>query len=258
MSTNKLHFVITKATATVVALVFIFSCSSVRSGDPKLNAYLLTSSLPLINKQGTVQEKRDTFILFTYGKLQLFKVPSQHIYSETTVTQNGNLLKEKIAKVTTTYFYFIYESRINYGYQFDSITQAVGRRSPVDSFLNLHWITQPHHLYDPRVDSLIETQSNGDNVIETYIARTKPDATYNDTTLLVFSKSQTGLDFTFSKELDSLKKMKLMKVRLIYKGTPRAADVFEREPKELSLEMMPIPIVKDSIEIIRFFKQFKP
>jgi hypothetical protein len=90
---------------------------------------------------------------------------------------------------------------------------------PVDSILKrkVAPINLQSIIYSPN-DTLIEKVilGKGGDYIDKYVPKTKPDESYNDTTLLYYSKAMKKIQFSLSPFLDSLNDSKLYKLRLAY------------------------------------------
>ena len=71
-----------------------------------------------------------------------------------------------------------------------------------------------------------------------------------------YSKDFKNIDYSFSKEQDSIKKMKLFKVRFIYNPTPKGKYLFPVPKREFLFELKKVPGL-NSKEIIEFVERFK-
>jgi hypothetical protein len=94
------------------------------------------------------------------------------------------------------------------------------------------------------------------NLTEKYIT-TNLDRSFPDTLIYYYSDQLKELHFSFSKKLEEIKKLKIIKIRGIFKSR------FDEEYKailpyrELYFELKPRPLVKDSIvhSIFRLFEK---
>lgn len=78
-------------------------------------------------------------------------------------------------------------------------------------------ISFPAQVITKNIDSLVSvTESNGLRM-EYYIAKLRPDASYPDSVILSYSGKLNRIPFSFSKELDSTRKMKLYRILYVYK-----------------------------------------
>lgn len=104
-------------------------------------------------------------------------------------------------------------------------------------------------------DSLVESiWLNDKTLLEKYIPKVKLDASYNDSTYLYLRKDLQDIEFSFSKEFDSIRNMKLSQVRLIYNDNPSSNNPFGRLAKQISFELMKVPVIKRK-EILNFLKR---
>lgn len=142
-------------------------------------------------------------------------------------------------------------------YKFDSLNQENGKRSSIDSFLTERWIIPPQVFFDLKNDSLVSQIKDIKKglQIEKYISKNKIDPTYNDSTFFYYTSEINGIHFSFSRKLDSIKKMKLYKFKLIYNKNSAGSNLFERSAKKLFFELNEVPINNPN-EITSFFKRF--
>lgn len=93
-------------------------------------------------------------------------------------------------------------------------------------------------------------------MVEKYIPKIKYDESYSDTTFLYYSFQLNGIDFTFSKELDSLKGMKLFKIRAVFNPIPKGKYSFKVPSREYLFEIDRYDI-NNRQEILSLFEKFK-
>src|SRR6202008_2673777 len=175
-------------------------------------------SLPGLDSTDQIVYSRDTIGLFYWEDLVLFKIPNTHSFSKMIVNKEGDILSEELLKIEKQFKYFIYKKGDSTGTLYDLIKSNNGTMLPVDSFLKKKAIMNFSSFFDAtrHNDSLIIWERQGQILIEKYIPKIKYDASYNDSTILFYKDRFGEMDFSLSKELDSIKQMKLCEVRFVY------------------------------------------
>jgi len=186
---------------------FIFSfvlsgCLVTKNKTPKdkITAITYIVKLPLVQGDRQYIDFGDTTPVYYFQDLIIYKLPYTFDSSMLTYHIKADTISQEHIMTETRYNYFAYKSGNKNGIWYRSIEQLDSNKIlAVDSILKR--IGTPTNLqaiiYSPN-DSLLESQSldNGNILIEKYIPKTKPDDTYNDTTLLfLFKKNETNSIF---------------------------------------------------------------
>lgn len=252
---NKNIYNAAKINILILAVFFNFFPNCVlEKNKPDFRTIQFVSSVPIISDNGKVIELQDTIMGFFSNAYTIFKVPTKKSLSNIIVNKNGEIVDQIFKGLKKGYYYFIHKNSSLYGYKLDSLDQTNGKRYLADSFLSGRWIIPPGIFFDLHNDSLInQTKTNG-FLIERYVPKNKDDATYPDSSTFYYTSSMKGLGFSYSKELDSLKKMKLCKVELIYNENPKGNNLFERLAKRIFIQFNEISAAKDE-EIINFINR---
>jgi hypothetical protein len=194
-----------------VLLVLIVSllamCSNlVRKSEPRLNAVMIRYNVPRMDSGGRMMHVPDTVWFVQYGDLYVYRFPG---LSE---IMNNDF----VHPVIHYHKHMLYKKFSNDGYLFDSINAKTYKRKAVDSFLARHYFGYTIKPLSGIYKLAGKANDAEDNVLETYLPTSKPDRTYPDTTKLYYNAKFNHLFYSFSKELDSTKGMKLFKFRFIY------------------------------------------
>jgi hypothetical protein len=146
---------------------------------------------------------KDTVSIFYYNSYMVYHLAGSR----------DLLTDEKIAGSDS---WFVLRKPLTYGYLFNSISDSSkGLKLPVDSFLNKRAYANASFNSNEK-DSLVESFGNRDTLVEEYFVNKSNDELHPDSLYFYFSKKYKNIDYTFSPKLDSLKNMKLYKVRLLY------------------------------------------
>ena len=245
-------------TLLIIFVLNYTNCSTFKKGDNDLRSINLIHKWDLVTvEDGQLISASDTLTIYYFQNLVLYKIPYTNEVSNVTTDKNGDVIDEKLMESETKYKYFIYEKDSSFGFKYDSINAKNNRRFSIDSFLTQKAF-KGASFYQRGNDTMIASSWNEDKsvLIEKYIPKIKFDQSYNDTSYLYFTSSLKKVDYSFSKELDSSKNMKLFKVRFINNPLPRGVYSFDVPRREMMFEIRETPVT-DSNEIIRFFERFK-
>jgi hypothetical protein len=90
---------------------------------------------------------------------------------------------------------------------------------------------------------------NGD-IAETYIPRIKEDVSFPDSMYFYYSDFMK-IDYSFSKQLDSIKGKKLYQVRMIYNPLSKGVFPFDAPRREYLFEMKKLEVTNEIIHLIK-------
>ena len=222
----------------------------------------LVASTPMVKTDnGQLVGLVDTLKIVYYENLVLFQIPYFDQLVNIITGKSGNVIGEKLIKDELRYKLFIYRKGSNYGFIYDSLNAKDSQKLLVDSFLSDRTFQSMEifsRFYKNSNDSLIETSTDSKNgsLTEKYLTKVKYDESYNDTSYLYYTNELNGIDFSFSKELDSIKNMKLFKIRFIYNLLQTNKYSFAIPKREFLFEIRETP-VSNRREIIDFIMRFK-
>jgi hypothetical protein len=146
---------------------------------------------------------RDTVYIFYYNNYMVYHL-------------SGNRDLKTDEKIPGSDSWFLLHKHSISGYLFNSISDSSkGLRLPADSFLTKRAYANASFNITEK-DSLVESFENKDTLIEKYFINKSNDELHPDSLYFYFCKKYKDIDYTFSPKLDSVKNMKLYKVRLLY------------------------------------------
>jgi hypothetical protein len=233
--------------ALIMAIIIFSSCGSIRkyNGLKRIN---LIINYPIVIMNDGVHDAvnffnlKDTVWIFYYDSKVLYRL-----------SETRNLETDK--KMLGTEKWFIYREKAEYGFLFNSISDSSrGLKLLVDSFLNNRAYASAN--FDIPSDSLFaKAQNKGEKFVEKYYSKEHTE-NYPDSIYYYFTNELKNIGYTFSRKLDSLKNMKLYKVRLLYNETFSLSYKAVIPKREFLFEIREEVIV-NSREIIDFFERVK-
>lgn len=242
---------ISKAAVTAALLLFfIFLGSFTCSKNYKLRSVGLFYSYPLSSykEKDTVKiyNFKDTIFIFYYSDYILYRL------SPTVKFETGE-------KINGTEPYFIYNKKGNSGFLFSSLKDSSqGIKFPVDSFLANRGMRSKD--FDVPPDSLWflaeVVKDKEKSVIEKYAVVKPGNETSIDSIYYYYAKNKNDIKYTFSKKLDSIKMMKLFKIRMLYNSKFSTANKITLPKREIFFEIRD-EIVSNPEEIISFIDKFE-
>lgn len=201
-----------KLVYTFIFLALLFICLTNCSSTKKTNNNALISiklsfSFPIVKPDGEMFNISDSLYIYFYKKTVLYQVPT--IF---TLENETDTLQKEIR-----YTYFVYHDTSKYGSHFKTLYSKVDSLQLISAFLKDRAFNEfaDYKFITEIKDSLISVENNNDYLKYTYIPKshTKIDS---DTTYLFFHKNFEKMNYSFSPNLDTIRKMKLCKVQLIY------------------------------------------
>jgi hypothetical protein len=257
MSNNRKKIIAGRALIAFSAITLI--CCSYSKNSPKntfqeIKQFKLLYSLPTLSADNKLITITDSQYIIYYKDLVLYKFPYTKEYSSNLFDSAGEIIEHKIIRTDTNFHYLIYRKGELSGYAFDSTQDQKGRRVLVDSFLKTRFMVVDRYIFNSN-DSLInKTQEPNNAIQETYLRTFKNDKWDCDTNQLFFSDQFKNIDFSLSKKLDSIKGIKLFKIRQISNGNPKNENFFFQQKRELLIELIEIPF-DNSKEIVDFWSR---
>jgi len=170
-----------------------------------LEFYKITFTFPNIDTLGNLVYFHDSLFVSKIGDTNVFFIP---IYNIAEV--NGRISQ------TTNFSCYWNKKGDNNGFYYQSIKDSMGIKIPVDTFLNQN-VLASLNIFDLISKSvLIKSETQFDTLTKIYFSKIVLDETYNDSTVLTFSKIKRGIELPFCKRLDSLMGGSLIKARFIF------------------------------------------
>jgi len=245
-----------------ITCIVLFACAgkSSRYQEAKIKSMLLVWSIPVFNPDsGKVSNMRDSVLIYHLDDLVLYRVAYTYTqYNKNAQKGNTNTISDDPKTIDfskTRYKNFIYRRNSLTGFVYDSLSTNSHLTFNVDSFERKKTF-KGSKFYETSHDKIVESMLNKDRseLIEKYASITKPDESYSDTSYYYFSRGLNDVNYSFSKEADSAKKMKLNKIVFIYNPVPKNDHNKVAIPRrEILLEIKKIT-VSNKKEILLFSK----
>jgi len=155
--------------------------------------------------------------------------------------------------------YFVYTNSDSIGIDYDKYKKVINRKVTIDSLFKFEWIAQNklYPIFTVNSTQLLSSEFNDKTGIlkETYSFRGKKDSTINGTLFLDFTNNLKGIHVSLSKELDSIKNMKLFKVRVI-SNARRMTDGIYLDKFEQTHDLNEVPVLNRE-EVMSYFERYK-
>jgi hypothetical protein len=206
ISTNNAKLV---CTFTFLALLFIcFNCSSIKKANNNaLISIKLSFSFPIVKPDGEMFNISDSLYIYFYKKTVLYQVPTIFTLENETET-----LQKEIR-----YSYFMYQDTSKYGRHFKTLHSKEDSLQLISVFIKDRAFNEfaDFKFITEIKDSLIRVENNNDYLKYTYIPKSL-NTIDSDTTYLFYQNNFDKMNYSISPNLDTISKMKLCKVQVIY------------------------------------------
>ncbi|MBK7884726.1 MAG: hypothetical protein IPJ81_13795 [Chitinophagaceae bacterium] len=196
-----------------IFVIFFSCCNSVLNKNDTYNNEIrciqVKQVFPVIQKDGKVPKYDSNFVkIYYYKDMAMYHLGYHYSYT-----------KNKVRLITEDRdHFFIHKKGEVFGYDYDKNKSEFGVKMPVDSLLNKQWIsvTQIYPMIFENSSTLVSSKWNLDSSIldEMYIYRSKQDTAMTGSVHLSFTNKMMDINYSMSKELDSMKNMKLYKAKL--------------------------------------------
>jgi len=243
--------------ARYLAPVILFfggiNCKTAASGTLKKVEIYQKFQIPMTD--GRLDDWVDSIKVISYKNFVLFQVPYSKqkfwISWDSTGEQHETLISNEPKQK-----YFIHENTDSLGFEYDALNSERGQQKSVDSFLNTKLFGNLI-FYDRKNDSLVESREPEKGILlEKYVPKVKFDYSYSDSSYFFFSNRFENLNYTLSRELDSIKQKKLFKVVSVYNAGYDTAFKTQLPRREYIFEIRPATL-SNAKEIMDFIKRFE-
>jgi len=226
----------------MVSLLFILGF---RKNDTTRKV-VIDFNLPIIDNTGNLLNVTDSLCIFYEEDLSLHKFS----------LVEDNFINNVFTKQVIKYQYFGFRKNEENGIFYDSLNVKQFRNFSVDSVLTTRAFKKVK-FYDGNNKILVERLKQDDGqIIEKYVCKEKRDFTYPDTTFIYYSDKLKDIEYSLSRELDSLKSMKVQKMVMLYNAQQYAGMLVKFPERRLSFEMKEVPITNLE-EIKSLFERLK-
>jgi hypothetical protein len=234
--------------AVLTALLLYFGdCQSQSKLNKNFKTLQLTVNYPIITLNDdnlSFFNITDSIFINYYEDFVLYKLAPSRIF-------------ETNEKIPGTETYFVFKKKDKYGLwlsKLDSINH--GKSEPVDSFLNIRAFASAKFNLTTN-DSLIQSVNDKKaNILqEKYIPKKRYGEFTFDSVYYYFTNDLKNFDYSFSPKLDSIRNMKLFKVRLLYNQSFSSKYNHILPKREYFFQIKEVPITNPE-KILNFFKKF--
>ncbi len=228
-----------------LGLILFWSCRTLRQ-ESKPQTLTLLVNYPLVIGDSTavrLVNLKDTIRIFQLNNLVIYRLPESH-----------SIETDEVVPGTETYFAF--KKNEKNGYYFKTLNDKAGIKLGVDSILKIR------AYFGATIDVngqllLVKSQQEVDNGLVEEYANTKIiDENSADSIYLYYSNKSNRIDYTFSRRLDSLKRMKLYKYRILF-NERQAVSYKVTVPKREYLFEIRIESNDPPEEIVQFLQRFR-
>lgn len=219
----------------ISVLISAYTYACVQRSGKKLRGIDISFSLPILLTNGELMNVRDTLSIYYYGNYILCRIPYIYLHQK-----KGMSTQEK----RNSYLVYYSGERIGSFYE-DSLNSVDVKKVNVDSTLKSKFFTDAK-FYESKKDSLVEVAKNeeGYSLVEKYVQVNKngissPDSltTIPDTLIYYYSNGFKNITYSLSNELDSLKGLKVSKIRFIFNSRFYKGYAFKFPYREFHIEI---------------------
>lgn len=196
-------------------LVLSLTCNE---GNQKVSAFAVYQTFPWVDNSGKLLGyDKDSMLVFQRDDLVAYRM-SYRIDTLDVRMVSGR--KSTALKTHWLYQYFIKKKSEAFGYLIDSARMERNGWYTADSIFSKDgfWINAESFYYFYRDNSLLleskESLQTG-NKVEIYQVRSPSEPSYRATLYLEFSEAMKEVGFSLSRQLDSIRNMKLVKTRVL-------------------------------------------
>jgi hypothetical protein len=241
------------------ALIISFCCSFYFTHNANgITAIEVATNYPTnlyeVNGATKVGRLSDTMKIFYYKNYVLYKF--QETRSE--IQTDGSFKLEEGMNFTGNNPYYFYKKGEKFGWKVLKLSEiGLARKLSVDTFINKEGGRMVLGLQDVNsIGSKISfTDEKTGFFVEQYTPKEKINETTPDSISLFFDKKMNDIEYTFSPVLDSIYKMKLCKIQLLYNEyvSPTYKKIIPKRAFSLQIRKL---AVENSDNALAIFKQF--
>lgn len=230
---------------SLILIIFIFNAFSFnkQKEQNKIKKIKIKYNLPFIKNNREIGNLTDSLSIIYSGNNIIYEIP--YYFS---LEKNDSIVHMK-----TKYKYFAYQKGTEMGFWFDSINALSKKKENILSVHKEKTFANPPDLFDEKNDVLVNTERNKDGykLIETYTSKIKTDITYSDTMKVYYKDELKNINYSISKKLEHIKKLKVFKIRFIYNSKSIKEHTYKLSRRELF-----ISIQEDTISNLSRYDDF--
>jgi hypothetical protein len=240
------------------ALLFLlnnYACTDYKDKGDNLASIELFHKIELVKPgNGELVSFKDSVIIYKQGVYTVYKHPVLNIVTNAVMNKAQDTVREDIVEQSVTYRYIIYKRNNTYGFLYDSLNTIKPKRISIDSFKNVTLLpTFPYII--PKAILVSSLKHDEESVLtEKRIPEKIIDPTYPDTCYYSYTNKFKNAPYSFSKMLDSTRKLKLYKVVFRFKRIEKGKYPAAIPEREYYFELRK---AKEAPEIPKLIEDFK-
>lgn len=240
---------------TVIFIIFFSSCNSLfnknKVYEKKLRCVKVKEVFPFIDNNGKLYRYDTPVVKIYYHQDKIMYQLGYHFDS----TSNGKHIMSEYRN-----HFFIYKKGNVFGYNYDKYKSIFGKKVLVDSMFKEHWVTanKQYPIFTQNKVTLISSNQNIDSgyLHEVYSLKGKIDTTMTGTISLSFTNRIKDIEYSLCKELDSIKNMKLFKIRIVNNSRYMKEYKITLDRAEQTYDLEEVPVVNQE-EILTYFERYQ-
>ncbi len=229
----------------LIFIIILITGTNCSSPLEKIKAIQLKWVMPILDKQLDTVFKVD-------GSSKLYFYKDIFLYEKEGIFIHADNKQEKV------YTYWVYKPNHERGIKYKgSFKDSIGITFNVDSFLVKNaFKTFP--FYSKENDSTFskEKSHNKNEFIEKYIPKSRPDDSYPDTMIFRYNKSYQDIPFSFSLEIETGKKSKVVEILGIYNPIKNSKYKAQQQSRKMLFQIERIS-VENQQEKMFYFEKFR-
>lgn len=198
-----------------IAFLFFLGCSTLNipaaeKYENGIKCIEVSRLFPVIGMTGNLRGY-DTLSIKIFHKYRLVMYRFSYDYI--------HMIDDSVDKKEKRFDYIISRKGDSSGIHYDLNDSILKERVPVDSFINSRWVRKfdLYQLLHDSTSALVSSvrKDHGNILEECYFLKGVKDTTRSGQVCLFYTTKLNGIEYSLSKELDSLKQMKLYKATIV-------------------------------------------
>jgi len=237
----------------VFVVILILSKGSFHSCNRKLNNHNIrcvnySTSGPIVFSDGSMVDFKTFFNVYYYEDLVMYQFP---YYFDSTYDGKSILNKQERNN------FFVYNRDSTWGYNYNPLNELQNnRRVKVDSMMRQTGLQSSNFDGIAKLQPVFSQFDTNTGILKETYAPSKEEHKAKDTIYFYFTSKLKDVDLSFSKKLDSIKKMKLFKIHLLFNGDYDEERKMTLPKTEVDYEIKEIPF-ENKEKIAGYFKLYK-
>lgn len=236
------------------AIILVFTAILYSCTVPKKNitGVKITQILPTFNSKGAIKSiDTNAVYIYYYKNMEIWKL---NYYLQVYIAGAEPIppgFKDHI---------FIFEKGNNWGYDFDNRISGTGTRKLLDSVFRYEWTVQNnfYQVFNGTNETRLISSRQGNTsgmIRETYALKDMADTNHKGSISLEYYKPYNNIPYSFARELDSIKKMKLVKIHLVNEAM-KINDSFSIGRFETFYQMQRLDAINEK-EVMEYVRKYE-